>query len=110
MKDGNERAARSYLTEQTLLGSLKDLAARYATRPGGYTRVLKAGYRRGDRAAMAYIEFVDNTLPPLRSDAPGPVFSDAELGAWGPPRRAGLLRSPPPPCSRAAGSRPGRQD
>jgi large subunit ribosomal protein L17 len=35
------------------------LAERYADRPGGYTRVLKAGYRYGDSAPMAVIELVD---------------------------------------------------
>ena len=35
------------------------LAARYAERPGGYTRVLKAGFRYGDMAPMAFIELVD---------------------------------------------------
>ena len=35
------------------------LAERYADRSGGYTRVLKAGYRHGDNAPMAVIELVD---------------------------------------------------
>ena len=35
------------------------LGPRYAERPGGYTRVLKAGFRFGDNAEMAFIEFVD---------------------------------------------------
>ena len=35
------------------------LAGRYSGRPGGYTRVLKAGFRYGDMAPMAFIEFVD---------------------------------------------------
>jgi large subunit ribosomal protein L17 len=39
-----------------LFGSL---AVRYAERPGGYTRVLKAGFRYGDMAPMAFIELVD---------------------------------------------------
>ncbi len=38
---------------------LTTLADRYKARPGGYTRVLKAGFRYGDNAAMAVIEFVD---------------------------------------------------
>ena len=36
-----------------------DLATRYADRQGGYSRVLKAGYRYGDAAAMAVLELVD---------------------------------------------------
>lgn len=36
-----------------------DLAARYRERRGGYTRIIKLGYRRGDRAPMAYLELVD---------------------------------------------------
>lgn len=37
----------------------KDIAPKYATRPGGYTRVLKTRIRRGDNATMAIIEFVE---------------------------------------------------
>lgn len=42
------------------------LLPRFASREGGYTRVLKAGFRDGDKAPMAYIEYVDNNQPPLR--------------------------------------------
>ncbi len=38
------------------------LAARYKARPGGYTRVVKAGFRYGDRAPIAYIEFVERDV------------------------------------------------
>ncbi len=38
------------------------LAKRYADRPGGYIRIVKAGYRYGDNAPMAYIEFIDRDV------------------------------------------------
>jgi large subunit ribosomal protein L17 len=48
------------------------LAARYADRKGGYTRVLKAGFRFGDNAPMAIIEFVDRDVSAKGQDS-GPV-------------------------------------
>ena len=48
------------------------LGPRYASRPGGYTRVLKAGFRPGDNAAMAFIEFVDRDVDAKGRDS-GPV-------------------------------------
>ena len=48
------------------------LAARYQKRAGGYLRVLKAGYRDGDNAAMAVIEFVDRD-PAARGKDSGPT-------------------------------------
>ncbi len=53
------------------------LAPRYADRSGGYTRVLKAGYRFGDNAPMAVIEFVDRD-PEARGQDSGPVQVDDE--------------------------------
>jgi large subunit ribosomal protein L17 len=51
---------------------LTTLADRYKSRAGGYTRVLKAGFRYGDMAAMAIIEFVDRD-PAAKGQDSGPV-------------------------------------
>ncbi|MCH7543655.1 MAG: 50S ribosomal protein L17 [Proteobacteria bacterium] len=51
------------------------LAARYAERQGGYTRVLRAGFRYGDAAPMAFIEFVDRD-PAAKGLDSAPVDSD----------------------------------
>ena len=40
-----------------------ELGPRYRTRPGGYLRILKSGYRSGDNAPMAYVELVDRPEP-----------------------------------------------
>ena len=54
------RLAGSRLQDAAATAKLFDtLAARYAGRNGGYCRVLKAGFRRGDNAPLAVIEFVD---------------------------------------------------
>lgn len=57
------RQAASQLQDQDAVRKLFDvLAARYTERPGGYTRVLKAGYRFGDNAPVAIIELVDRDV------------------------------------------------
>ncbi|MEG6509790.1 50S ribosomal protein L17 [Methyloligella sp. 2.7D] len=58
------------------------LGPRYAERPGGYTRVLKAGFRYGDSAPVAVIEFVDRDVEAKGQDS-GPTqdFSDEEAAA-----------------------------
>lgn len=56
----NRRLAIARLQNDVLVGKLFDeLAERYKERAGGYTRVLKAGFRHGDNAPMAVIELVD---------------------------------------------------
>ncbi len=56
----HRRQALSLLQDKDVVKKVfSTLAERYKSRPGGYTRVLKAGYRTGDAAPMAFIELVD---------------------------------------------------
>ena len=69
----NRRLAHARLLDDAQLTKLFDvLAARYADRNGGYTRVIKAGIRASDAAAMAVIEFVDRDVSARGQDS-GPV-------------------------------------
>ncbi|WP_041816855.1 50S ribosomal protein L17 [Rickettsia akari] len=67
------KAKKADLTvRRSVLSKIKDkkaveklihiLGARYKDRPGGYTRIIKAGFRYGDLAPIAYIEFVDRDI------------------------------------------------
>ena len=73
------RQALSHLQNDTkMVAKLFDvLAPRYASRKGGYTRVLKAGFRYGDSAPMAVIEFVDRDVTAKGKDS-GPLQAKAE--------------------------------
>ena len=53
---------------QTVNKIRKTLSKRYVTRKGGYTRIIKAGYRYGDNAPMAIIEFIDRDVEAKRVD------------------------------------------
>jgi len=67
------RQAISTVRDETQVKKLfAAIAERYKTRQGGYTRVLKAGFRHGDMAAMAIIEFVDRDVAAKGQDS-GPV-------------------------------------
>ena len=54
------RQAISQIRDTAVVSKLFDaIATRYATRNGGYLRIMKAGFRQGDNAALAVVEFVD---------------------------------------------------
>lgn len=56
----NRRLAFDRLRNKDAVGKLfSELGPRYQERPGGYIRILKCGYRTGDKAPMAYVELVD---------------------------------------------------
>ena len=72
----NRRLAFARTQDKEVVGILfSELGARYQERPGGYTRILKCGFRTGDKAPMAYIELVDR---PVVEDAPEVVEESAE--------------------------------
>ncbi len=68
----NRRLAFDRLRSKEAVGKLfTDLGPRYAQRPGGYVRIIKCGYRAGDKAPMAYVELVDRPVDFTASDAAG---------------------------------------
>ena len=72
----NRRLAHARLLDDTQLVKLFDtLASRYADRSGGYTRIIKAGYRASDAAPIAVIELVDRDVSAKGQDS-GPVALD----------------------------------
>lgn len=75
------RQAIAQIKDVALVGKLFEvLGPRYKERHGGYTRVLKAGFRYGDNAAMGVIEFVDRDVAAKGLDS-GPAQGDDEAAA-----------------------------
>jgi large subunit ribosomal protein L17 len=75
------RLAMSKLRDEAMVKKLFDvLGARYQDRQGGYTRVLKAGFRYGDNAPLAVIEFVDRDVDARGQDS-GPTMKEEIIEA-----------------------------
>ncbi len=59
----NRRLAFNRLRSKAAVGKLfNELGPRYVSRPGGYLRIIKCGFRTGDKAPMAYVELVDRPV------------------------------------------------
>lgn len=71
----NRRLAFDRLRDKAAVGKLfSELGPRYQERPGGYTRILKCGYRTGDKAPMAYVELVGRVM----AEEPEDEFEEVE--------------------------------
>jgi large subunit ribosomal protein L17 len=67
----NRRLAFDRLRDREIVGKLFDeIGPRYATRNGGYLRILKMGFRDGDNAPMAFVEMMDRPEPSEATEAP----------------------------------------
>lgn len=65
----NRRLAFNRLRNKVTVGKLfTDIGPRYTSRPGGYIRIIKCGYRSGDKAPMAYVELVDRPVDVSTND------------------------------------------
>ena len=75
------------LQDQAVIGKLFDtLAPRFASRPGGYTRLLRIGFRRGDSAELAQVEFIGSEFNPrakAESEAQGETAKPKAKGVGG---------------------------
>lgn len=79
----NRRLAFDRTRSKAAVGKLfTELGPRYQDRPGGYTRILKCGFRSGDAAPMAFVELLDRVLPEedddLDFDEAAPEEGDVE--------------------------------
>lgn len=66
----NRRLVASILGNQEIVAKIfKEIGPRIGNRPGGYTRIMKFGFRTGDKAPMALMEVVDRVVEPVEKEA-----------------------------------------
>ncbi|AYG65948.1 MULTISPECIES: 50S ribosomal protein L17 [unclassified Rhizobium] len=76
------RQAISQIRDAVVVAKLFDaIATRYATRNGGYLRIMKAGFRQGDNAALAVVEFVDRDISAKGAADKARVAAEEEAAA-----------------------------
>ena len=85
----NKKRLFSKLQDKSSVGKVFDvLSARYQKRQGGYSRVLKAGFRYGDDAPMAIIELVDRNVEAKKVDKPKKIESKDKIKDKQPDQKA----------------------
>lgn len=100
----NRRLAQSRLRDEKMVQKLFDtLSKRYQDRNGGYTRVLKAGFRHGDNAAMAFIELVDRDRAAKGKDSGQQDVADKMAEAHEDGEKPAKAKKAPSPRKKAAG-------
>lgn len=78
----NRRLVFSRLRDREMVQKLfNEIGPRHASRPGGYLRIIRCGFRPGDNAPMAYIELVDRLEAASGSTAPEPATESAETAS-----------------------------
>src|SRR5438128_5499165 len=88
------RLAGRELQDRTVMKKLfDDLGARFAARPGGYTRILRLGPRRGDGAEMAIVELLGSEYQPEKKDEKGKKTEGQAAKPKGRPGRPGARRA-----------------